>query len=274
MPRRSAVFRLPVVLRRSAVAALSGALVLSAFTVPSAHADSGDGDTQVLLAVVNAGQPVVLGAMTKKTVTLSISASDNSGIKDAYGFLYHGSFDNPDGSAGPGSDTPLTCTPVAGSTTTSTCTAEVTIDPNAMLINANAGTWHIWTSVDANDFDYVNKDSAGTFLMKRAARLTADATPEPVAAGGLVTVKGALTRANWGKGGTYGGYAGQSVKLQFRKAGTTGYHTVKTVTSGADGALTAKATAASSGYWRWSFTGTDTTGPASAPGDYVPVTAG
>ncbi|MGW0883660.1 calcium-binding protein [Streptomyces sp. NPDC002671] len=258
--------------RRSAVAALSGALALSALTVTAARADSGEGDTQVLLAVVNGGQPVVLGAMTKKTVTLSISASDDSGIKDAYGWLWHGSWDNPDGAAGPGSDTPLTCTPVSGSTTTSTCTADIVIDPNAMLINANAGTWNIWTSVDANDFNYVNKESAGTFLMKRAARLTADATPEPVAKGGVLTVKGALTRANWGKGGTYSGYAGQPVKLQFRKAGSTTYTTVKTVTSGTDGALTATTTATQDGYWRWSFAGTSTTGPAKASGDYVDVT--
>ncbi|MER6064236.1 calcium-binding protein [Streptomyces sp. NPDC001792] len=260
--------------RRSAVAALSGALALSALTVTAARADSGDGDTQVLLAVVNGGEPVVLGAMTKKTVTLSISATDNSGIKDAYGWLYHGSFDNPDGFAGPGSDTPLTCTPVSGSTTTSTCTASIVIDPNAMLINANAGTWHIWTSVDANDFDYVNTENAGTFLMKRAAKLTVDASPEPVAAGATITVKGALTRADWGKGGTYSGYAGQSVKLQFRKAGTTTYTTVKTVTSGTAGALKTTATATADGYWRWSFAGTGTTGPAKASGDYVDVTTG
>ncbi|MFI6357879.1 calcium-binding protein [Streptomyces sp. NPDC050743] len=260
--------------RRSAVAALSGALALSALTVTAARADSGAGDTQVLLAVVNGGEPVVLGAMTKKTVTLSISASDDSGIKDAYGWLYHGSFDNPDGFAGPGSDTPLTCTPVAGSTTTSTCTASITIDPNAMLINANAGTWHIWTSVDANDFDYVDTENAGTFLMKRAAKLTVDASPEPVAAGATITVKGALTRADWGKGGTYSGYAGQSVKLQFRKAGTTTYTTVKTVTSGTGGALKTTATATADGYWRWSFAGTGTTGPAKASGDYVDVTTG
>ncbi|WP_330309634.1 MULTISPECIES: calcium-binding protein [unclassified Streptomyces] len=258
---------------RSAVATLSGALALSALAVTTADADAGQGDTQVVQVLVNNGKSVVVGATTKKTITLSITARDNSGIKEAYGWLYHGSFDNPDGFAGPGSDTPLTCTPVPGSVTDSTCTASITIDPNAALINANAGTWHVWTSVDANDFDFINKDSAGTFLMKRAAKLTADASPEPVTAGKVITVKGTLSRANWDNL-TYGGYVGQSAKLQFRKAGTTTYNTVKTVTSGAGGALKTTATASVDGYWRWSFAGTGTTGATSAAGDYVDVTAG
>ncbi|WP_327434338.1 calcium-binding protein [Streptomyces sp. NBC_01236] len=258
---------------RSAVATLSGALALSALAVTTADADAGQGDTQVVQVLVNNGKSVVVGATTKKTITLSITARDNSGIKEAYGWLYHGSFDNPDGFAGPGSDTPLTCTPVPGSVTDSTCTASITIDPNAALINANAGTWHVWTSVDANDFDYINKDSASTFLMKRAAKLTADASPEPVTAGKVITIKGTLSRANWDNL-TYGGYAGQSAKLQFRKAGTTTYNTVKTVTSGTGGALKATATASVDGYWRWSFAGTGTTGATNAAGDYVDVTAG
>jgi len=258
---------------RSAVAVLTGALSLSALTVTAADADAGQGDTHVIQVVVNNGKPVVVGATATKTFTLSITGGDNSGIKDAYGWLYHGLFDNPDGFAGPGSDTPLTCAPVPGSVTASTCTADITVDPNATLINANAGTWHVWTSIDANDFDFVQKDSAASFLMKRAAKLTADASPEPVTAGKTLTVKGTLSRADWNNG-TYGGYAGQSVKLQFRKAGTSAYSTVKTVTSGAGGTLKATATASTDGYWRWSFAGTGTTGTANAAGDYVDVTAG
>jgi len=258
---------------RSAAAALTGTLCLSALSVTTADADAGQGDTQVLQVVVNDGKAVVVGATAKKTFPLSITVSDNSGIKEAYGWLYHGSFDNPDGFAGPGSDTPLACSPVPGSVTTSTCTASITVDPNVTLINANAGTWHVWTSVDAVDFDYIQKDNAATFSMKRAAKLTADASPEPIAAGKTLTIKGTLNRANWDND-TYGGYAGQSVKLQFRKAGTTTYSTVKTVTSGVGGALTTTATASVDGYWRWSFAGTSTTGTANAAGDYVDVTTG
>lgn len=257
---------------RSAAAALSGTLVLSALAVTTAEADSGQGDTHVVQVVVNGGKPVVVGATGSKTFKLSITAADNSGIKDVFGLVYHGPFDSPDGAEGPGSDTPMSCSPAPGDETTSTCTADITIGPRTPHTNSTAGTWHVWTAVDANDFDYVDMDSAGTFLMKRAARLTADAAPEPVAAGETITVKGALTRANWDNG-TYGGYSGQTVKLQFRKAGSTTYTTVKTVTSGAGGALKTTAKASVDGYWRWSFAGTGTTGAANAPGDYVHVTA-
>ncbi|MFE1878415.1 calcium-binding protein [Streptomyces diastatochromogenes] len=257
---------------RSAVTALSGALVLSALAVTTADADGGQGDTHVVQVVVNGGKPVVVGATGSKTFTLSITAADNSGIKDAFGWVYHGSVDNPDGHAGPGSETPMDCAPDPVSETTSICTTDITIGPRTAHTNSTAGTWHVWTSVDANDFDWIQLDSAGTFLMKRAARLTADASPEPVAAGKTLTVTGKLTRANWDNG-TYGGYAGQAVKLQFRKAGTTTYSTVKTVTSGTGGALKTTAKATVDGYWRWSFAGTGTTGSANAPGDYVHVTA-
>ncbi|MGW7379055.1 calcium-binding protein [Streptomyces sp. NPDC054794] len=260
-------------MRRSVVVAASGALALSALAVSPADADSGSGDTQVLKVVVNNGKAVVLGATGTKTFTLSITASDNSGIKDAFGWVYHGSFDNPDGHAGPGSDTPMSCSPDPRSESTSICTTDITVGPLTPHTNATAGTWHVWTSVDANDFDYVNKDSAGTFLMKRAAKLTADASPEPVAKGKVITVKGALTRANWDNG-TNGGYVGKPAQLQFRKAGTTTYTTVTTVTSGVGGALKATAKATVDGYWRWSFAGSSTTGSATSPADFVDVTGG
>ncbi|MEU8981399.1 calcium-binding protein [Streptomyces sp. NPDC058251] len=258
---------------RSVVAALSGALALSALVVPSAHADAGEGDTQVTEVAVNDGKPVVVGATGAKTFTLRITARDDSGISDAYGWLYHGPFDNPDGFAGPGSEAPLTCTPVSATVTDSVCTASITVTPVSSLTNTHAGTWHVWTSVDAKDGDFVQKDSAAAFLMKRAARLTADASPEPVAKGEVITIKGALSRADW-HNGSYPGYKGQSVKLQFRKAGTTTYSTVKTVTSGTGGTLKTTTTAVADGYWRWSFTGTSTTGAVNATGDYVHVTAG
>jgi hypothetical protein len=61
------------------------------------------------------------------------------------------------------------------------------------------------------------------------------------------------------------------VKLQFRKAGTSTYTTVKTVTSSSTGALKTTVTAATDGYWRWNFAGTSTTPAAKATGDFVDV---
>jgi hypothetical protein len=97
-----------------------------------------------------------------------------------------------------------------------------------------------------------------------------DATPEPVVAGKTVTVTGKLTRANWTKH-RYDGYAGRSVKLQFKAAGASSYRTVKTVTSSSTGALKATAAASVDGSWRWAFAGNSVTGSQVSAGDYVDV---
>ncbi|WP_435798265.1 hypothetical protein [Streptomyces antibioticus] len=62
--------------------------------------------------------------------------------------------------------------------------------------------------------------------MKRASKLPTDAAPEPVAKGGKLTITGKLSRANW-ETLKYQAFAGQTVKLQYRKAGSAHYSTVK-----------------------------------------------
>ncbi|WP_323180883.1 hypothetical protein [Streptomyces sp. NBC_01142] len=106
--------------------------------------------------------------------------------------------------------------------------------------------------------------------MQRWAKVSVNASPEPVTKGKTITVTGSLTRADWVKH-TYTGYAGQSVKLQFRKAGSSAYATVKTVNSSSTGALKTTVTASVDGYWRYTFGGTSTTGTATATGDFVDV---
>ncbi len=69
--------------------------------------------------------------------------------------------------------------------------------------------------------------------VQRAARLTADAAPEPVVKGRTLTVKGKLTRATWSSG-TYTGYRDQKAVLQFKADGGA-YVNVRTVTSGTGG---------------------------------------
>ncbi|QHA05404.1 hypothetical protein GQF42_20755 [Streptomyces broussonetiae] len=64
---------------------------------------------------------------------------------------------------------------------------------------------------------------------------------------------------------------GQSVKLQFRKSGTSTYTTVKTVTTDSSGNLRTTATASAGGYWRYSYGGISTTPGVSATGVYVGV---
>jgi hypothetical protein len=111
---------------------------------------------------------------------------------------------------------------------------------------------------------------AATATIQRAAKLTVDASPEPVRKGRTLTVKGKLTRADW-KAGVYSGYRGQKVTLQFKAKGASSYSTVRTITSGTGGALSTTVKASKDGYYRFAFAGTATTAAKAAAGDYVDV---
>ncbi|WP_028811081.1 DUF5707 domain-containing protein [Streptomyces flavidovirens] len=271
---------------RATVAAVSGALALSALAVPAAQAEdapkagglsafSGQaqsddvvGDTKITNVVINGGKNIVLGTTAAKTITVSVTATDNSGIDDADVALWHGSsVDDPDGFLLTNEET-ATCT---ASSATTTCKHTITVDPQADLYkNSLAGTWKVAAIAWAKDGDYMEKDAYKTHRVQRFSKLTVNAAPEPVVKGKPITVTGKLSRANW-ETSTYAGYTGQPVKLQFRKAGTSTYTTLKTVTTNSTGNLKTTVTAASDGYWRWSFAGTSTTPAVSAAGDYVDV---
>ncbi|MGY0060584.1 calcium-binding protein [Streptomyces sp. LZ34] len=261
--------------KRATVAAVASALALSAFVVPgAAQADEAVGDTEITKVVVNGGSNIVLGTTNPKTFTIAVTATDNSGIKENYTFpvLWHGPGqkmpDDPYGLVVP-DDVSGDC--VAHSTTTTTCTFTLTMNPRIdPQDNTTAGTWKVRASASGNDWDYVSKDVAATVKVRRYAKLTVNASPEPVKKGKTLSVTGKLTRANW-ETYKYAGYTGQPVKLQFRKKGTNTYTTVKTVTTGTGGALKTTVKAATDGYWRWSFAGTSTTGTATVTADYVDV---
>ncbi|WP_308376183.1 hypothetical protein [Streptomyces sp. ISL-99] len=65
---------------RATVAAVSGALALSALAVPAAQADGGHGDTTLTKVVVNGGKNVVVGTTEVRTFTVAVTAADDSGI--------------------------------------------------------------------------------------------------------------------------------------------------------------------------------------------------
>ncbi|MFF7474247.1 calcium-binding protein [Streptomyces sp. NPDC008092] len=249
--------------RRCLTTALTGALALSALTtflVPAAHAD---GNTTITDVVVNGGHGLALGATAPKSFPVSVTAQDNSGIREMNlhvrlpSYLYKAA------------DRGLTCTAV--SATTTSCTGSWTVDTSNFYGNGPADdSWYVEAYVYANDGDWVSTDRAATFTVRRLAKLTANAAPEPVAKNATLTVTGKLTRADWSTH-KYAGYAGRSVKLQFRKAGTSTYTTVKTVTTGRGGALKTTAKAKVDGYWRWYYGGDSTTSTAGATGDYVDV---
>ncbi|UFR03827.1 calcium-binding protein [Streptomyces sp. Go40/10] len=248
---------------RASVAVVGGALALSALAVPAAQADGGYGDTKITKVVVDSDNKVQIGTSGAVTIKVSVTATDNSGIKGAQAFDLRG--------PGYGWETTGKPSCVAVNSTTSTCTASVKIDPKVdYLSNSNAGTWYVGAWIDANDDDFVSKDKAGSFSFQRAAKLTVNAAPEPVKKGRTLTVTGALTRANW-ESLKYGGYGSQSVKLQFKKKGAGAYTTLKTVKADSKGNLKTTTTATADGYYRFSFAGNASTAAVSAAGDFVDV---
>lgn len=236
-------------------------------TATGAHAE-GRGDVRVVKTVVNGGSNVIVG--TSKTVTfpIAITVKDNSGVKGlanvntSKAYSVHGFFDWTGSSC------------VKKSSTTSVCTATMTVDPawipdtSDTDANTIAGVWQVDTTVRANDGDYWISDHIAEYKVKRASKLTTDASPEPVAKGAKLTVTGKLSRANW-EDLAYHGFTGQQVKLQFKKAGAAHYSTVKTVKSGTHGNLSIKVTATAAGSWRWYFPGTTTTARIVSAGDAV-----
>ncbi|MFJ8505878.1 DUF5707 domain-containing protein [Streptomyces avermitilis] len=255
--------------KRATFAVLAAASALGGFASPAAYADETVGDIQITGVSVNGGKGIAVG-LADKTVTVSVTATDPSGIWDADFYLWRGTDpDNPDAYITPNEDTtPADC--VASSATTSTCSKTFTFEPDWWLTNTDAGTWKVGVDVSANDDSWTQRDAYTTTRIQRYSKLTVNAGPEPIAKGKTLKITGKLTRANWDTD-VYAGYTAQPVKLQFRKAGTSTYTTIKTVNTSSTGDLQTTTTASVDGYWRWNFAGTSTTPAVSATGDYVDV---
>ncbi|MFD5476587.1 calcium-binding protein [Streptomyces hawaiiensis] len=290
---------------RATVAAVTGALALSALAVPAAQADDGgagqlnkpsaaerfgasssksafrsaaaaEAEPVVSNVKVNSGKAVVVGTTYAKTFTVSLTASHASGIEDAYIDLWHGTDveEDVDGFLPPNEEA-ATCT--ATSATTSTCKLTITATPGLtsevigdLYANSLAGTWHVTAGALAKSGDMYWDDYYGTHKVQRASKLTVNASPEPVKKGKTITVTGKLSRANW-ETIKYAGYTNQSVKLQFRKKSSSTYTTVKTIKSNSTGELKTTVKASVDGYFRYSFAGTTTTPAVNATGDFVDV---
>jgi hypothetical protein len=259
---------------RATVAALSGVLALSALAVPAAHAVTSSPAT-IGKVTVNAGKPIVLDSSGTKTFTASVTASDDSGIQDAFVELYTPKNQNVYIDS---IDAPAKCTVSASSATTSTCVVTFKVSARTTIKDSSlAGVWTAIAAAVPNDVNtktgdgIVTKDNAATAKVQRLSKLTADATPEPVKKGKTITVSGKLTYANWKSGGYTGGYANQSVQLQFRKKSATTYTTVKTVKTGTAGALKTTVTASVDGYYRFVSAGTTATAAVTSAADYIDV---
>ncbi|MEU9173187.1 hypothetical protein AB0D34_36405 [Streptomyces sp. NPDC048420] len=272
-------------------AAVSGALALTGLVAPVASA----ADTPNLVfsgVTVNKGKAIVVGttATVKVPVTYTLTRPSDLTIDYKSNFagvmLYRGTLGSMQNTIEP-TTTPPTCTTTATTDTTVTeaCTETLALDPAEYLFEAaDATTWKaagLYSRMDQDNDDSdghislgYNYDAWGPLgsgvQIKRAARLTVNASPEPVKKGKTITVTGKLTRANW-ETGTYSGYTSQKAALQFRAKGSNTYSAVKTVTSGTGGALKTTTTASKDGYYRYVFAGTSTTGAATAAGDYIDV---
>jgi hypothetical protein len=267
--------------------ALSGALALAGLAAPAASAATSTPDLKFTDITVNQGKAVVVGTKTMSvpvTYTLTRPVDvDIEGTKSFAGvILYRGTLKSLQNMVGPDDDPACTTTATTDTTVTASCSEKVVVDPTDGLFEAaDATTWKaggFYTYADgtsSDDFLSYNSGTAiwgnlGTAKVQRAARLTADASPEPVAKGKTITVKGKLTRANW-ETGKYSGYTGQKAVLQFRAADSKTYSNVKGITSGTGGALSTTVKASKSGYYRYVFAGTATTAATTATGDYIKV---
>ncbi|MFJ8155273.1 hypothetical protein [Streptomyces sp. NPDC094468] len=256
---------------RATVAAVSGALALTAFVAPAAHAAGTSPNVTFSNVKVNKGSSMVVGT-AKASFAVTYTVTHPSSLKStdfATGpAIYRGtSVTRPSDLFV--SDEPGTCTAVSSTVLNCKASLVFTVGGDDDLINSEAGSWTVGAvAVGTSGAKWVG--GLGSAKVLRAAKLTVNATPEPVKKGKTVTVTGSLTRANW-ETNKYGGYAGQSVKLQFRKKGSSTYTTLKTVTSSSTGALKTTTTATVDGYYRYSFAGTSTTPAVSATGDYVDV---
>ncbi|MFC9669816.1 calcium-binding protein [Streptomyces sp. NPDC056949] len=250
---------------RTAATAAGGTLALLTCLAPAAQADSHKGDT-TFTSVTFSKSTVNVGVSAAQSLTVVATAKDGSGISGIYG----GKLVSPDDHI----TFPDTASCTRPTSTTMKCTWKYSLDANdtddyADLKNSQAGTWQLDAEASANDHDFYTLDSSKSVKVKRYAKLTAtQASPEPVAKGGALTVTGALTRASWNTN-VYAGYSAQVVALQFKKSGATAYSTVKNVTTDSTGKLKTTITASSAGTWRWKFAGTSTTSAVTATGDSV-----
>ncbi|WP_328362464.1 hypothetical protein OG800_28575 [Streptomyces sp. NBC_00445] len=294
---------------RATVAAVTGALALSAVAAPVATAaepkvpanvaaalDAASDDTSAFATAaayvldasfsnvkVNSGKDITVGTTATVKVPVSFTLTHGADVDiHAADFvaavqLYRGtSFGD---SVSDFTSTDATCTD--SSATVASCKATVAIDP-FYLFNDDADAWKAAAFAvayngedpdepeDPDNIGVVVKDPTNSFRFLRQSQLTVDAAPEPVKKGKTITIKGNLTHANWDNS-RYVGFGNQSVVLQFRKKGTTNYTNVKGIKTRTQGKLVTTVKASIDGYYRFQFKGTPSTAPVTVAGDFVDV---
>jgi len=269
--------------RTAAAGTLVGALALTLLGAPAAQAQ----DTGITVSniVINKGKPIVVGTTKVVEPSLTFSFTLPPGYStsdpfryDAYPILYRGDLKKALASGGnyigPGG---YTC--YETSSKAADCEGSLYVDPHPSRdevdSNSDATKWKVAVTLrlfKANGqlAAQEHEKRSATVRLKRAAKVTMNATPEPVTQGAKITVAGTVTRANWNTK-KYGPYAGRTVTLQFKEKGTDSFKPVKKVIASSSGRLKTTVTAAVDGSWRWVYGGNDTTGAATSGADYVDV---
>ena len=239
----------------AALAAASLTAVLAATqVVPASAVADCSVPTEIVSSTVSP-KKVVLGVAQPKGIVITVRIRSNGCTVDRVQF----------GLYGPNFIDDVDLEPVGTTNGVTTYDKGLRITPGNVP-NAEAGLWKTFVSVWGQEFPNA---PGPNFQMLRAARLTSNATPEPVRKGKTITVRGQLDRADW-DALAYRGYGGREVQLQWRSPKGT-YRTVKTVTSAKSGSVTATVKAARDGCFRFAFKGSTTTAAASSAGDCVDV---
>jgi hypothetical protein len=233
---------------RLAVPALACAIVLGGLAAAPAFADTAVKPTINKASVGS----LVVGTTGTKTISVTVTASDDSGVKGVKVAPWPKLIDPPLPSDAV--DFPdATCK--ASSKTTSVCTYTEKLNVKTDFANELAGTWYLAVQVTGKDGGTTFNAKATSFTIKRQDKLAATAgAPKPVKKKATLTLTSKLTRANWDTD-TWPAYAKQGVKLQFLKSGTKTWTTVKTVTSSTTGALKTTTKPTATGSWRFVFAG-------------------
>ncbi|MEW1551684.1 hypothetical protein [Streptomyces tsukubensis] len=246
---------------RVAVAGGAAAVFTAVAAVPAGAVEGGVSFSRVQ---VNGGKPIVIGA-SEVRVPASFRMTTTRAWKHPSVFLYR-----------PGADERLMhaidtsdCIRVSASV----CDFNETMifDPSVWgMRNSEAGVWKVAAEVYFKGGGWDMDDKGLTVYVKRASRLTVNASPEPVAKGRTITVTGKVTRVNW-ETRKYASFGGGVARLQFKPAGAASYTTVKKVQANGSGDLRTTVKASKTGTWRWVHYGNTTTGPAASSGDSVAV---
>ncbi len=244
----------------AAIVATAGAGVAPSAAV---SASCGENDTSPATVVKTRVTPRItrLGTTGRQIVEYRAWVRDNCPVKDVTAELRHDRGDD----IPYGNKMVVPYVGAEGDVQVFAATFEYAAD---WLANDMAGTWTSTVHVYDSGLQHT-KATGQTSYLRRLARVSSDASPEPVGQGASVKVNGKLTRANW-KTLDYRGYGAQRVELQRRPLDGS-YVTIRTLTTDSTGALSTEVIASADACYRYVFRGTDTTTTATSAGDCVDV---